>query len=75
MANKVMMGKVIRDKNDKTIVVSVETSRQHPLYKKYVRYVKNYHVHDENNQFKVGDSVRFVLSRPFSKLKKWKVVE
>lgn len=75
MANKVLTGKVIRDSNDKTIVVSIETNRLHPVYGKYLRSTRKYHVHDENNKYKAGDQVNFVSCRPHSKMKAWKVVE
>lgn len=75
MANKVLTGKVIRDSNDKTIVVSIETSKLHPVYGKYVRSSRKFHVHDELNKHKTGDKVNFVSCRPYSKMKTWKVVE
>lgn len=75
MANKVLVGKVIRDSNDKTIVVSIETSKLHPVYGKYVRTTRKYHVHDEHNKHKVGEKVKFISCRPYSKMKAWKVVE
>lgn len=73
MANRVMKGKVIRDRNDKTIIVEVEVTKMHPKYGKRIRLNKKYHVHDENNQYKSGDLVSFISSRPISKLKKWTV--
>jgi small subunit ribosomal protein S17 len=73
MANRFMKGKVIRDSNDKTIVVQVEVMKMHPKYGKRIRLHKKFHVHDENNQYKSGDLVSFVSSRPISKLKKWTV--
>lgn len=75
MANKMLTGKVIRDCNDKTIVVSIETNRLHPIYGKYLRSTRKYHVHDELNKYKVGDKVNFVSCRPYSKMKAWKVIE
>jgi len=72
---KVLIGKVLRDQNDKTLVVSVETSRLHPLYGKYITLARKYHVHDEANRYKVGDVVKFSPCRPISKMKKWSVVE
>jgi len=71
MANRVMQGKVIRDQNDKTIVVQVEVTKMHPKYGKRIRLHKKFHVHDEANQYKVGDAVKFMSCRPISKLKKW----
>ena len=75
MANKLLTGKVIRDSNDKTIVVSIETNRLHPIYGKYLRSTRKYHVHDEKNKYKTGDLVNFVSCRPHSKMKAWTVVE
>jgi len=69
-----MQGVVVSDKMDKTIVVQVERRYQHPIYKKYIRRSKKYHAHDENNQFKIGDTVTIRESRPLSKLKRWEVV-
>lgn len=74
MPKRVLQGKVVSDKNDKTIVVLVERRFLHPLYKKTVRRTKKYHAHDENNNFKVGDTVRIQECRPLSKLKTWEVV-
>ena len=73
MANRVMQGKVIRHQNDKTITVQVEVTKMHPKYHKRIRLHKKYHVHDEGNQYKVGDSVEFISCRPMSKMKKWTV--
>lgn len=74
MPKRVLQGKVVSDKNDKTIVVLVERRFLHPLYKKTVRRTKKYHAHDENNNFKIGDTVRIQECRPLSKLKTWEVV-
>jgi small subunit ribosomal protein S17 len=74
MPKRVMQGVVVSDKMDKTIVVKVERRYQHPIYKKYIRRSKKYHAHDENNQFKMGDTVTIRESRPLSKLKRWEVV-
>ena len=67
-------GKVVSTKMSKTATVAVERVVVHPLYKKRLKRVKKYHVHDEIG-VKVGDNVIFVDSRPYSKLKKWKIVE
>jgi small subunit ribosomal protein S17 len=72
---KTRFGKVISDKMDKTVVVGVETSRRHPLYKKTLRRVTKYKAHDEKNQCHTGDMVRIVETRPLSKDKRWRVVE
>ncbi len=70
---KVRIGKVVSDKMDKTIVVSVETYRRHPLYGKRVKYSKKFKAHDELNQAKVGDIVRIVETRPLSRDKRWRL--
>ena len=63
------IGRVVSDKNDKTITVLVETYRKDPLYGKRVKYSKKYTAHDEKNEAKVGDKVRIVETRPLSKKK------
>ncbi|MDR2741828.1 MAG: 30S ribosomal protein S17 [Treponema sp.] len=70
---KEFVGVVKGDKMDKTIVVSVETTTLHPLYKKYVKRVKKLKAHDETNDAKTGDRVRVVECRPISKEKCWKL--
>ncbi|MDR0386825.1 MAG: 30S ribosomal protein S17 [Treponema sp.] len=70
---KEFVGIVKSDKMDKTIVVSVETTTLHPLYKKYVKRVKKLKAHDETNEAKTGDRVRVVECRPISKEKCWKL--
>lgn len=72
---KVRMGTVYSDKMDKTITVSVETVKQHPLYKKTIRTSKKYKAHDENNEAKIGDVVKIMETRPLSKDKRWRLVE
>ena len=69
-----LIGRVISDKNDKTITVLVETHRPHPLYKKRVKYSKKYRAHDEENIAKVGDTVKIVQTRPLSKTKRYELV-
>jgi small subunit ribosomal protein S17 len=73
MPRRVLQGVVVSDKCDKTVLVRVEQRVMHPLYKKYVRLHKKYAAHDEENVFRIGDSVRIVESRPISKTKKWVV--
>ena len=75
MPKRVLQGVVVSDKNDKTIVVSVERRYTHPLLKKTVRRSKKFHAHDEENAFKVGDIVRIQESRPISRNKRWVVVK
>jgi small subunit ribosomal protein S17 len=72
---KVRVGKVVSDKMDKTIVVSVETYKKDPLYGKRVKYTKKFKAHDEENKAKVGDIVRIMETRPLSKDKRWRLVE
>jgi len=75
MPKRTLQGVVVSDKQDKTIVVLVDRRFTHPIYKKTIRRSKNYHAHDENNQFKAGDVVRIEESKPLSKLKRWTVVQ
>jgi small subunit ribosomal protein S17 len=72
---KVRQGVVVSDVQDKTIVVRVQRTTTHPLYSKTIRVSKKYHVHDEANDAKVGDTVRIVETRPLSKLKRWRLAE
>tara|TARA_B100001123_G_C14972771_1_gene892346 strand:- start:526 stop:759 length:234 start_codon:yes stop_codon:yes gene_type:complete len=74
MSKKVLNGKVIRDKNDKTIIVLVKRRYIHPFFKKVITSSKKYHVHDENNKFKIGDLVKIMESKPYSKMKRWEVI-
>ena len=72
---KVYQGRVVSDKMDKTIVVVVETRKQHPVYGKRVRYSKKYYVQDDNNEAKVNDIVRIMETRPLSKTKRFRLLE
>ncbi|MGD9678272.1 MAG: 30S ribosomal protein S17 [Vulcanibacillus sp.] len=72
---KVKVGKVVSDKMDKTIVVSVETHKKHLLYGKRIKYTKKFKAHDENNQAKIGDIVKIMETKPLSKDKCWRLVE
>ena len=74
MPKRIMQGVVVSDKMEKTIVVNVERKFPHPLYKKFIKRSKRYHVHDEDNQFKMGDIVKIQESRRLSKFKKWEVI-
>ncbi|WP_439815710.1 30S ribosomal protein S17 [Zavarzinia sp. CC-PAN008] len=74
MPKRVMMGVVVSDKGDKTVVVRVERRVLHPVLKKVVRRSKKFHAHDESNQYQVGDLVRIEECRPLSKLKTWTVI-
>ena len=75
MSKKVLTGVVISDKPNKTITVLVERKYQHPVLKKIVKVKKKYNAHDENNKFKNGDKVSIKESKPFSKNKKFEVME
>ena len=70
-----LVGIVVSDKADKTIIVKVETQKKDPLYGKRVKYSKKYAAHDEENIAKVGDKVRLVATRPLSKTKRYELVE
>ncbi|MCC6619116.1 MAG: 30S ribosomal protein S17 [Chloroflexi bacterium] len=69
------VGRVVSDKMDKTVVVSVERLRRHPVYKRVVRLSTKFKAHDADNAARVGDTVRIVESRPLSREKRWTVVE
>jgi small subunit ribosomal protein S17 len=70
-----LTGRVVSDKMNKTVTVLVERKVKHPLYGKFVRRSKKYHVHDENNEFHPGDLVLIEETRPLSRTKTWKVVK
>ena len=72
---KTRIGKVVSDKMDKTIVVAIETSVKHPLYKKIVKRTYKLKAHDENNECGVGDKVRVMETRPISRDKRWRLAE
>lgn len=72
---KVRVGLVVSDKMDKTVTVTVSRQFPHPLYGRGVKRTKKYHAHDENNEYRVGDTVRITETRPLSRTKRWRVVE
>ena len=72
---KTRVGVVVSDKMDKTAVVSVMDSVQHPLYKKILKRTVTFKAHDEENQCGIGDTVRVMETRPLSKDKRWRLVE
>ena len=74
MPKRILQGVVVSDKQDKTVVVSVERQVMHPVYKKFVKKSKKFAAHDENNQYKVGDRVSIEERRPISKNKSWTVI-
>ena len=75
MPKKILTGIVISDKPNKTITVLVERKYQHPVLKKVIKVRKKYNAHDEDNKFKNGDKVSIIESKPFSKNKKFQVME
>ena len=72
---KMRVGKVVSDKMQKTVVVVIERLVKHPTYKRYVRRRSRFKVHDEKNECKEGDTIRFMETRPLSKEKRWRFVE
>ena len=74
MSKKTLNGQVIKDQNNKTIIVLVKRKYLHPFFKKVITSSKKYHVHDEKNKFKVGDAVKIIEAKPYSSKKKWEVI-
>ena len=74
MPRRILSGTICKATNKKTVVVEVERTFKHPIYKKYIKRSKKYHAHDETDALKVGDKVMIEETRPISKLKTWKVV-
>ncbi len=74
MPKRILSGTVVSSNANKTIVVKVTRRVKHKLYKKIISRSKNYHAHDEDNNFKVGDNVKIIESKPISKLKSWLVM-
>jgi len=72
---KVLVGKVVSDKMDKTIVVAIEDNVRHPKYGKIIKRTLKVHAHDERNECGVGDKVAVMETRPLSKTKRWRLVE
>jgi small subunit ribosomal protein S17 len=72
---KELMGLIVSDKMDKSVVVRVERFIQHKVYKKFIRRYKKYHAHDETNECRLGDEVKIIETRPLSKLKRFRVTE
>ena len=75
MSKKILSGIVVSDKPNKSITVMVERKFSHPVLKKVIKVRKKYNAHDENNTFKTGDKVSIIESKPFSKNKKFQVME
>ena len=72
---KTLVGIITSNKMDKSIVVSIEETRRHPLYGKSTKITKKFMAHDENNECQIGDKVRIMETRPLSKSKRWRLVE
>ena len=72
---KLRLGKVVSDRMDKTVVVSIERLVKHPTVGRYVRKRSKFKVHDEKNECRIGDVIRFMETRPLSKDKRWRFVE
>jgi small subunit ribosomal protein S17 len=72
---KVLVGRVVSDKMDKTVTISIERTFQHPMYKKIVKKTSKIWAHDAENECRTGDKVKVMSTRPLSKLKRWRVVE
>jgi len=75
MPKRVLTGKIINTKNQNTVVVQVERKFRHPVLKKVLKRSKKYHAHYDTGEFKVGDDIKIIESKPISKLKKWRVLE
>ena len=75
MPKKILTGIIVSDKPNKTVTVLVERKYQHPVLKKVLKVKKKYNAHDENNKFKNGDKVSIIESKPFSKNKRFQVME
>ncbi len=73
-ARKVYQGHVVSDKNDKTIIVAIDTYKTHPVYGKRVKYTKKFVAQDDNNEAKTGDIVRIMETRPLSKTKHFRLL-
>ncbi len=71
---KVMIGQVVSDKMDKTVVVKIERAFRHPLYEKTVKRTSKVMAHDEGNVARIGDIVELMETRPLSRMKRWRVV-
>jgi len=75
MTKRILTGKIVSSKNQNTVVIKVERKFRHPMLKKVLKRSKKYHAHYESGDFKIGDNIRIIESKPISKLKKWKVLE
>lgn len=75
MTKKVLTGQVVSAKNQNTVVIKVERKFRHPVLKKVLKRSKKYHAHYDSGEFKIGDQIKIIESKPISKLKKWRVLE
>ena len=75
MPKRILSGTICKATNKKTVVVEVERTFKHPIYKKYIKRSKKYHAHDEKNKFKEGEKVSIIECKPYSKKKTWQVME
>ena len=75
MTKKILKGKIVSDKNNKTVVVEVVRKFRHPFYGKVIKRSKKYHAHDEKNKFKLGQKVSIIECKPISKKKTWQVMD
>ena len=75
MPRRTLQGTVIRDSNDKTIIVKVERRVRHPLYKKTIKRSNSFHVHDEAKKHNIGDKERIIECKPISKKKSWSIIQ
>ncbi len=74
MPRRILEGRVVSSKRDKSVTVLVERYERHPIYKKFVKFHKKYHAHDEKNAYKEGDTVKIVETAPISKTKSWAIL-
>ena len=72
---RTLQGRVVSDKMEKSIVVAIERMVKHPVYGKFIKRTTKLHVHDENNECHIGDTVKVMETRPLSKDKRWRLVE
>jgi len=72
---KMLVGRVVSDKMDRSVTISIERTFQHPVYKKIVKKTSKIWAHDAENECRTGDKVKVMSTRPLSKLKRWRVVE
>ena len=75
MTKRILSGKIVSSKNQNTVVIIVERKFRHPVLKKVLKRSKKYHAHYEEGEYKIGDQIRIIESKPISKLKKWRVLK